>query len=155
MNAPKLFFEDFTPGSVADYGPRLITREEIVAFATEFDPQPFHLDEEAARASMLGGLCASGWHSCCLLMRMICDGYVLDSTSMGAPGVDELKWLAPVRPGDSLIVRRTVLEARASQSRPAMGLLKLLFEMRNGAGECVMTLRTTMMVRRRETASVA
>ena len=95
----KRTFEDFTPGMVIETGPRLVTREEIVAFAAEFDPQPMHLDEDAARASILGGLAASGWHTCCLMMRMACDGFVLDSSSMGAPGVDEVKWLKPLRPG--------------------------------------------------------
>ena len=86
---PKLHFEDFQPGAVAIYGPRLVTREEIVAFAAEFDPQPMHLDETAASATLLGGLGASGWHACSLLMRLIADGFVLNSSSMGAPGVDE------------------------------------------------------------------
>ncbi len=95
----KLHWEDFQPGAVAVYGPRLVTREEIVAFAAEFDPQPMHLDEAAASATMLGGLGASGWHICCLLMRMIADGFMLDSSSMGAPGVDEVRWLKPLRPG--------------------------------------------------------
>ena len=95
----KLYFEDFQPGAVNEYGPRLVSREEIIAFAAEFDPQPMHLDEEAARASMLGGLAASGWHTCCMMMRMVADGFVLNSASMGAPGIDEVRWLAPLRPG--------------------------------------------------------
>jgi acyl dehydratase len=113
----KAYWEDFTAGSVTDYGPRLVTREEIIAFAAEFDPQPMHLDEDAARLSMLGGLAASGWHSCCLLMRMMTDGFLLDSSSMGAPGVDEVRWLKPVRPGDRLTLRVQVMETRASKSR--------------------------------------
>ena len=96
---PKLHWEDFKPGAVATYGPRLVTREEIVAFAAEFDPQPMHLDEAAGAATMLGGLGASGWHICCLLMRMIADGFILDSASMGAPGIEEMRWLKPLRPG--------------------------------------------------------
>src|SRR5665213_1480445 len=87
---PKLHWEDFKPGAVAIYGPRLVTREEIVAFAAEFDPQPMHLDEAAGAATMLGGLGASGWHTCCLLMRIIADGFLLYSASMGAPGIDEV-----------------------------------------------------------------
>src|SRR5690348_5839361 len=112
----KLYFEDFKPGSVTEYGPRLVTREEIVAFAAEFDPQPMHLDEEAARSSMLGGLAASGWHTCCLLMRMAADGFILNSASMGAPGVDEVKWLRPLRPGTRVTLRVNVLESRVSNS---------------------------------------
>ena len=142
-------WEDFVAGSVAHYGPRLITREEIVAFAAQFDPQPMHLDEEAARATMLGGLAASGWHTCCIQMRMIADGFVNSSMSMGAPGVEAVKWLKPVRPGDSLTVRATVLETRASNSRPGMGFAKMLFETLNQSGECVMTLISTTMLARR------
>jgi acyl dehydratase len=154
---PKLYWEDFNKGNVAEYGPRLVTREEIVAFAAEFDPQPFHLDEDAARASMFGGLAASGWHSCSLLMRIIADGFVVNSSSMGSPGVEEVKWLAPVRPGDRLTVRATVLETRASRTRPEMGLVNFLFEMFNQAGVRVMILTTTSMFGRRlaETSLVA
>ena len=106
-----------------------MTREEIVAFAAEFDPQPMHLDEAAASATMLGGLGASGWHTCCLLMRMIADGFILNSSSMGGPGVEEVRWLKPLRPGTRIRVRATVLETRASNSRPEMGLVK--FQLRD------------------------
>lgn len=145
----KLHWEDFTPGRVFEHGPRLVTREEIVAFAAEFDPQPMHLDEEAARATMLGGLSASGWHACCILMRMCTDGFVLNSHSMGAPGVDEVRWLLPIRPGDELILRATVQEVRASRSRPDMGFVKFLFELRNASGAVAMTLTTSLMMGRR------
>jgi acyl dehydratase len=144
-----LHFEDFVAGNVVCYGPRTITREEILAFAREFDPQPMHADEEAARATMLGGLVASGWHTCALLMRMIADGFVLASASMGSPGVDEVRWLRPVRPGDSLTVRSTVLDMRTSGSRPGMGFIKFRHEMLNQAGDCVMTLVSSMMIARR------
>ncbi len=125
---PKLYWEDFQPGAVSIYGPRLVTREEIVAFAAEFDPQPMHLDETAARATMLGGLAASGWHVCCLVMRMIADGYVLNSSSMGAPGVDEMRWLKPLRPGTRIRLRATVLDKRVSNSRPERGFVKFKVE---------------------------
>lgn len=146
---PKLYWEDFAPGSVSEFGPRLLTRDEIVAFAAEFDPQPMHLDEDAARASMLGGLAASGWHACCILMRMCADGFLLNSSSMGAPGVDEVKWLAPLRPGDRLTLRTTVLETRASNSRPDLGFVRFLFELRNASGATAMTLTTSLMLGRR------
>src|SRR5476649_292623 len=120
---PRMHWEDFESGAVAIYGPRLVTREEIVAFAAEFDPQPMHLDEAAGAASLMGGLGASGWHSCCLLMRMIADGFILDSSSMGGPGIEEVRWLKPLRPGTRVRVRSTVLETRASSSRPEMGLV--------------------------------
>src|SRR5262245_52216655 len=122
-------FEDFSPGNVAVYGPRLVTRDAIVEFATAFDPQPMHLDEAAAQASMLGGLAASGWHSCCLLMRMLSDGFIAQASFLGAPGVEEVRWLAPLRAGERVSVRATVLETRASRSRPEMGFVKFLFEL--------------------------
>jgi acyl dehydratase len=149
---PRLYFEDFTPGSIAEFGPRSVTREEIIAFAAEFDPQPFHLDEDAARASMLGGLAASGWHTCSILMRMMYDGFLFESASMGSPGVDEVRWLAPLRPGDTLMLRRTVLDARVSKSKPDRGFVALLFEVFNQANRPVMTLKTPMMIARREFA---
>ena len=148
---PKFYFEDFEAGSVAEYGPKLVTREEIIAYASEFDPQPMHLDEEAARASMLGGLAASGWHTCAIAMRMMCDWFVLDSASMGAPGVDEVRWLKPVRPDDTLTLRRTVGETRVSKSRPEAGFVRFNYELLNQAGETVMTLMTPAMIGRRET----
>jgi acyl dehydratase len=147
---PKLHWEDFTPGAVAIYGPRLVTREEIVAFAAEFDPQPMHLDEAAASTTLLGGLGASGWHTCCLMMRMIADGFLLDSSSMGAPGIEEVRWLKPLRPGTRIRVRGTVLDARASKSRPEMGLAKMNFEVLDETDGLVMTLTTTFMLGRRE-----
>jgi acyl dehydratase len=148
MSDPKLYFEDFAVGEVKTYGPRVVTREEIVAFAAEFDPQPMHLDEEAAKHSMLGGLAASGWHTCSLMMRLICDGFVLDTASMGSPGVDEIKWLAPVRPGDSLSVKATVLEARVSNSKPNRGFVTFRYEVLAG-DKLVMTMKTALMTLRR------
>lgn len=146
---PKRHWEDFEKGAVAVYGPRLVTREEIVAFAAEFDPQPMHLDEAAASATLLGGLAGSGWHTCCLLMRMIADGFIVNSTSMGAPGVDEVRWLKPLRPGSQIRIRSTVLDTRASGSRPTMGLVKFLFEVLDEKDTLVSTLTTTLMFGRR------
>jgi acyl dehydratase len=151
----KRYFEDFAAGMVIEHGPRLVTREEIVAFAAEFDPQPMHLDEEAARNSILGGLAASGWHTCCLLMRMACDGFVLDSSSMGAPGVDEVKWLKPLRPGTHITLRTTVLEMRTSKSRPEMGFVKVLMEVLDDEGGRIRTLTSSMRLGRRGAAAVA
>ena len=146
----KRHFEDFQPGTVAVYGPRLVTREEIVAFAAEFDPQPMHLDEAAAGATLLGGLAASGWHSCCILMRMIADGFVNQSNSMGAPCVDEERWLRPLRPGTQVRVRTTILETRPSNSRPELGFVKNRFEMLDEQDAVLMTLVSSLMVRRRK-----
>ncbi len=151
----KLHFEDFQPGAVAIYGPRLVTREEIVAFAAEFDPQPMHLDEAAAANTLLGGLGASGWHTCCLMMRMMADAFVLNSSSMGSPGIDEVNWHKPLRPGVRVRLRTTVLEARVSRSRPAVGLVKFRFEMVDEADVVVMTQVNTLMLGRREPGAPA
>jgi acyl dehydratase len=150
---PKYYWEDFAPGHVAEYGTYEVTAEEIKAFAAEFDPQPMHLDEEAARASIVGGLCASGWHSCAIMMRILADGYVLDSASMGATGCPEIKWIAPVQPGDRLRVRVKVLDSRLSKSRPEMGFVNARFDMFNAADLPVMTVTTNMMLERRATSS--
>lgn len=146
---PRLHWEDFSPGQVTEYGSRLITRAEIVAFAAEYDPQPMHLDEAAARATLFGGLVASGWHSCCVLMRMLTDGFIGDTSFMGAPGVEEVQWLAPIRPGDRIKARATVLETRASRSRPDMGFVKFRFELINAADQPVMILTVSPMFGRR------
>ncbi len=128
-SAPEFFFEDFPVGQVLDYGSYLVTAEEIVSFAREFDPQPFHVDEKAAMASMLGGLSASGWHVCAIVMRMMVDGYFGRTASMGSTGIDEMKWLKPVFAGDRLSCRRTTLAARVSAKRPEMGILTMQWEL--------------------------
>jgi acyl dehydratase len=145
-----LHWEDFTPGMTGVHGPRLVTREEIIAFATEFDPQPFHLDEEAARQSMLGGLAASGWHTCAIGMRLIFEAIMAHAASLGAPGVDEVRWLKPVRPGDQLTLHWTVLKTRPLRSRPAWGLVQFRFELFNQRGERVMTQVNVNFFNRRD-----
>jgi acyl dehydratase len=145
----QLFWEDFVAGSVAEYGPRIITRDEIVAFAAAYDPQPMHLDETAASASMLGGLAASGWHSCCLLMRMLSDGFITRANFLGAPGVEEVSWLVPVRPGEALTARATVAETRPSRSRPHLGWVKFRFDLLDAAGKRLMTMTMNFMLGRR------
>jgi len=150
---PKYYWEDFKPGAVAIYGPRLVTREEIVAFAAEFDPQPMHLDEAAASATLLGGLAASGWHVSSLIMRMMADGFIVDSSSMGGPGVEEMRWLMPLRPGTQIRLRATVLESRPSKGRPEMGLAKFRYEMLDDADNAIATMVATAMFGRRESAS--
>ena len=152
---PKFYFEDFSPGWTAEYGPRRVTREEMIGFAAQFDPQPMHLDEEAARHTMLGGLAASGWHTCSVMMKMIADGVLLDSASMGAPGIEEVKWLKPVRPGDSLTVRGSVLSTRASLSKPDRGFVSFFWEVFNDRGEKVMTLACPQMLLRRNAGAPA
>jgi len=146
----KRFFEDFSAGEVMELPGRQVSRAEIIAFAAEYDPQPFHLDEDAARVSLLGGLSASGWHSCCLLMRIISDHLMSDARFMGAPGVEEVRWLAPLRPGDTVSVRATVIETRPSRSRPELGFVKFLFEMCNARGDVLTTVAVSPMFERRE-----
>jgi acyl dehydratase len=152
---PKRTWEDFKIGDVAIYGPRTITREEIVAFAAEFDLQPMHMDEAAASATLLGGLAASGWHGCALMMRMIADGFLLDSTSMGSPGIEEVRWLRPLRPGTELRLRVTVLDSRASKSRPDMGLTRMRYELIDAAGAVITSMISTMMFGRRQPGAAA
>ena len=146
---PTYYLEDFSTEWKAEYGPRRVTREEIIGFAAQFDPQPMHLDEEAARHTMLGGLAASGWHTCAIMMKMIADNLLLDTASMGAPGIDEVKWLKPIRPGDSLTVRGKVTGTRVSQSRPDRGFVTFFWEVSNDRGELAMTLICPQMVQRR------
>ena len=146
---PTIYWEDFVQGSVTELGPRLVTADEIVAFAAEFDPQPMHLDDDAARAAGLEGLIASGWHTCAMLMRMIVDGFAGRCASMGSPGVEEVRWLKPVRPGDVLTARRTVVATRASGSRPELGFVTFRFDVVNQAGEIVMVTTSPLMVGRR------
>jgi acyl dehydratase len=154
MGEPKYFWEDFQPGDVLESTRAPVTKAEILEFAAEFDPQPFHLDEEAAAASLLGGLCASGWHTCAMMMRMMCDLYILDSASLGAPGIEELRWSKPVFPGDVLTVRRSCLERRVSASRPERGLTRFLWEAFNQKGEPVATLRYWALFSRRHPGPV-
>ena len=135
----RICYEDFEVGGVRSYGPRLVTREEIIEFASEFDPQPMHLDEEAANKSMLKGLSGSGWHTCAIMMRMIYDGFLHESSSLGAPGVDEVRWIRPLRPNDELTIKLTCLEKREMKSRPHIGIVRHDLEMTNAKGEVVMT----------------
>src|SRR6478735_12107590 len=130
-----LTFEDFKPGRFGTFGPCHVTREEMLAFAAEFDPQPMHLDEEAAKRSMLKGLSASGWHLCSIMMRMMCDGFIGRTASLGSPGVNELRWLAPLRPGDDITLDMDVVEARVSRSHPETGIVTFRAVVRNAAGQ--------------------
>jgi acyl dehydratase len=145
----RLYFEDFPPGDVRESGARTVTREEMLAFAREFDPQPFHIDEAAARQTIYGGLIASGWHTIAIYMRLMWDSYLKDTVSLGSPGVDEIRWLIPVRPGDTLRARFTVVDALPSRSKPDRGIVRSLSEVFNQRGEVVMTLRGLGMFGRR------
>ena len=144
-----LTFEDFRPGHFATLGPRHVTRAEIIAFASEFDPQPMHLDEEAASRSMAGGLSGSGWHMCALAMRLQVDGFIGRTDTLGGLGVDEVKWLAPLRPGDDVTLEVHIDEARLSNSRPDCGIVKIRCEMFNAAGTRLMSIVSNGLMRRR------
>jgi acyl dehydratase len=136
---PDLYFEDFAPGQTIELGTRTVSEEEIVAFAREWDPQPFHVDPEAAKESVFGGLIASGWHTGSIWMRMYVDT-VLGSAARGSPGIEELRWLAPVRPGDTLTATLDVLEATPSERDPTRGTIRIRGEMTNGDGVVVMRM---------------
>lgn len=139
MAEPSIWFEDLEPGETVTFGTVSVSEEDIVAFAQEWDPQPMHLSEEAGRDTLLGRLTASGWHVCCIMMRMMCEGYLLEAASRGAPGIDEVRWIEPVLPGDTLTGKRTVLEKRRSRSRPDLGVVRCRYEMVNQHGKPVMT----------------
>lgn len=135
------YFEDFHVGDTFDLGTTPpITADEIISFARQFDPQPFHLDAEQAKSSIFGQLVASGWHTTALLMRLLVDGLFNEMISMGSPGIDEIRWLRPLRPGDSLHARFTVLESTPSRSRPNMGVVRSRCEVFNQDDERIMTL---------------
>jgi len=146
----EVYFEDITVGDVAEFGAYNVTKEEVIDFATKYDPQPFHLDEEQAKVSVFGGLCASGWHSCAMTMRMLVD-HMRERrvASMGSPGMDSIKWIRPVMVGDTLHVQASVDAKRESKSRPEIGFLKGTYKVTNQKGENVMVMHSNYMVAKR------
>lgn len=142
-------FEDYRPGVTGTYGPIAVDAGEIFDFATKFDPQPIHVDDEAAAAGPFGGIIASGWHTAALAMRLYVDHFISHNASLGGPGVDELRWTAPVRPGDNLTLQATVLEAHLSRSKPDRGLLRTRIEVTNQDDVRVMTSTVMNLVKRR------
>jgi acyl dehydratase len=153
--AIKYYWEDLTVGSVRELGSASLTVEEIKDFAAQFDPQPFHLDEEAARHSMFGALCASGWHTCAVAMGLTVRNFLLEAASLGSPGLESLKWLKPVYPGDTLRLRHVILESRPLRSRPDVGMVRSRWEMTNQNDEPVMQMEGYGMFRRRHPAASA
>lgn len=153
MSEIRYWYEDLTPGRVFDHGSRAVTAEEIVRFAQEFDPQPFHLSEDEGKASILGGLSASGWHTCSIMMRMYYDNLLHSSSSEGAPGVDLVEWRKPVLAGDTLTASTTILESRAMKSRPGIGIVRMRHTVVNQNGETVMVMENPGMFRMREKAA--
>ena len=150
-----LYWEDLQPGEALEIGSHRFTAEDIVAFARQFDPQPFHTDPVAAKQTIFGGLIASGWHTCAIAMRLMVDSYIGRSASMGSPGLDNIRWLAPVRAGDTITFRRRILAARASASKPGAGLVQTRWEAQNQRGEMVMTMEGWGMFGRRPAAPAA
>jgi acyl dehydratase len=145
----KWYFEDFEVGKTYPVGSRSVTEEEIIAFATQFDPQPFHVDKDAAAKSIFGGIIASGWHTCSMIMRVMVDGFLKESSSMGSPGVDEIRWIKPVRANDTLAITTTVLDAKPSGSRPDRGVVWTEWRATNQHGEVVATVKGMGMFGRR------
>ena len=152
---PKRSFADIKIGAVETFGETRVTKEDIVAFAAAFDPQPMHLDEEAAKATIVGGLCASGWHSCAMLMRLVAEHYLNDRRSLGSPGIKEVRFIRPVRPGDVLSARVTCLEKRVSAKRPGLGLTRVLYELVDAKGEAVVSWDATQLFEADGGAAVA
>lgn len=143
------YFEDFRPGETIALGSKTVTEAEIIAFACDFDPQSFHTDPKTALQSTFGGLVASGWHSCAIFMRLLVDDLLKELSALASPGVDEIRWLKPVRPGDRLSARIKILEATPSRSKPDRGLVKHACELSNQDDDIVMTMRALSIFGRR------
>ncbi len=141
------YFDDYLPGASYDCGSVSVSEAEIISFAIQFDPQPFHVDPGAAARGPFGGLIASGWHTAALVMRQLVDHYLSAEASLGSPGLDEMRWPYPVRPGDTLRVRATAVEARRSLSKPDRGILKTVIEAVNQDGRTVMRAMATNFLR--------
>ncbi len=143
------YFEDLAPGTVLEFGDAEMTAEAIIEFARQFDPQPFHLDPEAAKHSLFGGLCASGWHTASVMMRLWVDNYLSPEASLGSPGVDEVRWHRPVFPGDRLRCRLEILDATPSRSKPFMGTVRSKCQVLNQNSDVVMSLNGIGFFRRK------
>ena len=149
---PEIHLDDLEPGQIHHLGRRTLTRDEIVDFARAWDPQPFHLDDGAAAGSIYGGLIASGWHTVCVFMRLFADGLLSRAAAMGSPGIDELRWLKPVRPGDTLEARLEILEVRPSRSKPDRGIVRARSVVANQDDVEVLSFVATLLFKRRPEA---
>ncbi len=147
------FWEDMAVGQVRELGTISPTREEIIAFASQFDPQPFHLDDDAGEASVFGGLCASGWHTCAMAMRLMVTNFLSQTSSLGSPGLENIRWTKPVYPGDTLRLQSSVLEIKPMGRRPEVGMTRNLWEMFNQHGDLVLRMEGWGMFRRRHPAT--
>jgi acyl dehydratase len=149
MNRFRYYWEDFPAGKVFEYGSRTLSEAEMIAFARDWDPQRYHVDPAAGKRTPYGGLIASAWHTGCVMMRFMCDAYLNESSCIGSPGVEEWRFVLPVRPGDTLSYRGTVLETRPSASKPDRGIVKFLWELLNQRGEVVVSAIGTQFYLRR------
>jgi acyl dehydratase len=149
MPGPQRYWEDYQVGAKFELGSKTMTKEEIIDFATKFDPQPFHTDEAAAKKSFFGGLIASGWHTCSECMRLMVDSYLSPGTSLGSPGLDEIRWLKPVYAGDTISARIVIEDKRPSRSKSDIGSVFNRYEVHNQKGELVMTMKGIGIIRRR------
>jgi len=147
MQPAQRYFEDYPAGAVFTGGPVVVEEADILDFARRFDPQPMHTDPQAAKSGRFGGLIASGWHTAALMMRLVVSGFLSPASSLASPGIDELRWLKPVRPGDALRLRATVIEARRSRTKPDQGIVRSLVEIENQDGEVVMSLKPISLIR--------
>lgn len=148
----KWYFEDFYAGQEINAGSCLLTASELDEFARRYDPQPFHIDPDAAKASIYGGIIGSGWQTCSLMMRLVVDALLIDAASLGSPGIDEVRWIKPVRAGDRLFVVVKTQATRASTSKPDRGVVHWIWEARNQHGDLVTTVKSMGMVGRRKPA---
>ena len=153
MSETRYYWEDLQPGTVRELGSVTVSTEEIKDFAEQFDPQPFHIDEAAGKRSIYGNLCASGWHTCAMAMRLTVDNFLNDSSSMGSPGLESLRWLKPVYPGDTLMLKHSITESRPLRKRADIGLVRSTWEMFNQNGEKVLEMEGYSMFRRRDPAT--
>jgi acyl dehydratase len=153
MSSIHLYWEDFAVGQVRDLGSISVTREDIIGFAKQFDPQPFHLNDAAGEASVFGGLCASGWHTCSLAMRLMVTNFLHETASLGSPGLENIQWKKPVYPNDTLRLQTTVLETKPMGRRPEVGMTRNLWEMFNQHGDKVLNMEGWGMFRRRHPAT--
>jgi acyl dehydratase len=145
-----MHLEDFSPGQTFDLGSIHVTHEQVVNFAEQFDPQPFHLDIDAGGQSIFGGLIASGWHTCSLMMRLVVDNLFSRTATLGSPGVNQIRWMLPVRPGDTLTASTRVLAVTSSVSKPDRGTVEFHYEVRNQSDQQVLAMQGISMFRRRE-----
>lgn len=144
-----MYLEDFQAGQTFDLGGIEVTHEQVVEFAQQFDPQPFHLDVEAGGKSIFGGLIASGWHTCSLVMRLAVDGLFSRTATLGSPGVNQIRWILPVRPGDTLVAQTRVLAVTPSASKPDRGTVEFKYDVRNQNDQPVLAMQGISMFRRR------